>query len=110
MDLRKRFPDMQGFSARNLLFMRKFAEEYRDAQKVKQLVSQLPCCHVVRLARLRKCAALGHIRGTLRLPRFQTHAASNVNRLPTYGRTTLLAMTRSASATKTSPVQCIGMM
>jgi hypothetical protein len=40
-DLREAYPDMQGFSARNLLFMRSFAEACPDAEKVKQLVSQL---------------------------------------------------------------------
>jgi hypothetical protein len=40
---------MQGFSSRNLLFMRSFAEACPDARKVKQLVSQLPWGHVIRL-------------------------------------------------------------
>ena len=41
-DLREGYRDMKGFSARNLLFMRSFAEACPDAEKVKQLVSQLP--------------------------------------------------------------------
>ena len=48
-DLRQAFPDMQGFSTRNLQFMRRFAEEFRDASIVKQLVSLLPWGHVIRL-------------------------------------------------------------
>jgi len=48
-DLQTAFPEMRGFSPRNLLFMRAFADEYRERQKVKQLVSQLPWGHVVRL-------------------------------------------------------------
>jgi predicted nuclease of restriction endonuclease-like (RecB) superfamily len=40
---------MQGFSTRNLQFMRNFAEEYRDPAIVKQLVSQLPWGHVIRI-------------------------------------------------------------
>lgn len=48
-DLREAFPDMKGFSPRNLLFMRGFAEVCPDAEKVKQLVSQLPWGHVIRL-------------------------------------------------------------
>ncbi|ABQ27751.1 PDDEXK nuclease domain-containing protein [Geotalea uraniireducens] len=48
-DLRAEFPDMKGFSPRNLLFMRAFAEAYTDEEKVKQLVSQLPWGHIVRL-------------------------------------------------------------
>jgi predicted nuclease of restriction endonuclease-like (RecB) superfamily len=41
-DLRRSFPEMQGFSTRNLQFMRSFAAEYPDAAIVKQLASQLP--------------------------------------------------------------------
>lgn len=41
--------DMKGFSVRTLLFMRSFAEACPDAEKVKQLVSQLPWGHVIRL-------------------------------------------------------------
>lgn len=48
-DLSEAYPDMKGFSPRNLLFMRAFASAYPDAAKVKQLVSQLPWGHVVRL-------------------------------------------------------------
>ena len=48
-DLREEFPAMEGLSARNLLFMRAFAETYPDAGIVKQLVSQLPWGHVVHL-------------------------------------------------------------
>ena len=40
---------MHGFSPRNLLFMRSFAEAYPDATIVKQLVSQLPWGQVIRL-------------------------------------------------------------
>ena len=48
-DLREDFPEMRGLSARNLLFMRAFAETYPDDGIVKQLVSQLPWGHVVHL-------------------------------------------------------------
>lgn len=48
-DLREEFPAMEGLSARNLLFMRAFAETYPDAEIVKQLVSLLPWGHVVHL-------------------------------------------------------------
>lgn len=51
-DLRLSFPDMQGFSSRNLLFMRRFAEEFSDAAVVKQLASQLPCGHVMTVAEI----------------------------------------------------------
>ena len=45
MDLRRDFQDMKGFSPRNLLFMRAFAEAYPDQEIVKQLVSQIPWGH-----------------------------------------------------------------
>lgn len=48
-DLRESFPDMKGLSPRNLLFMRSFADAYPDQQIVKQLVSQLPWGHNIRL-------------------------------------------------------------
>ena len=40
---------MDGLSSRNLLFMRSFAAAYPDMRIVKQLVSQLPWGHVIRL-------------------------------------------------------------
>jgi predicted nuclease of restriction endonuclease-like (RecB) superfamily len=48
-DLRKSFPEMRGLSPRNLQFMRSFAREFPDAAIVKQLASQLPWWHLVRL-------------------------------------------------------------
>ena len=45
LDLQKSFPNMKGFSARNLKYMRKFAESYPDFQIVQQLVAQLPWGH-----------------------------------------------------------------
>jgi predicted nuclease of restriction endonuclease-like (RecB) superfamily len=48
-DLRAEFPDMKGFSSRNLLFMRAFADAFPEEENVKQLVSQLPWGHIVRL-------------------------------------------------------------
>lgn len=41
-DLRAEFPEMSGWSYRNLLFMREFGAAYADTAIVKQLVSQLP--------------------------------------------------------------------
>jgi predicted nuclease of restriction endonuclease-like (RecB) superfamily len=41
-DLRKAFPDIKGFSARNLLYMRAFAEAYPDEQIVQQVVALIP--------------------------------------------------------------------
>ncbi len=44
-DLRSEFPEMKGFSTRNLKYMRKFAEEYAEHEFVQQLVAQLPWGH-----------------------------------------------------------------
>lgn len=44
-DLRAAFPDMKGFSARNLKYMRAFADAWPDEQFVQQAVAQLPWGH-----------------------------------------------------------------
>ena len=44
-DLRHEFPEMKGFSARNLKYMRAFAEAYPDKQFVQQLAAQIPWFH-----------------------------------------------------------------
>lgn len=44
-DLRSAFPDMKGFSPRNLKYMRAFAEAWPDVQFVQQAVAQLPWGH-----------------------------------------------------------------
>lgn len=44
-DLRHSFPEMKGFSARNLKYMRAFAENWPNAEIVQQLVAQLPWGH-----------------------------------------------------------------
>ena len=41
-DLSAAFPDMKGFSRRNLLYMRSFAEAWPDREFVQQAVAQLP--------------------------------------------------------------------
>ena len=48
-DLHHEFPDMKGFSVRNLKYMRAFAEAWPDTQFVQQVVAQLPWGHNVRL-------------------------------------------------------------
>jgi hypothetical protein len=40
--MRNSFPEMQGFSKRNLEHMRRFAQLYPDIDFAKQAVSQLP--------------------------------------------------------------------
>jgi predicted nuclease of restriction endonuclease-like (RecB) superfamily len=44
-DLRKAFPEMTGFSPRNLKYMRSFAEAWPDEQFVQQLAAQIPWFH-----------------------------------------------------------------
>jgi len=44
-DLRSAFPDIKGFSSRNLKYMRKFAETYPDEQIVQQAAAQIPWFH-----------------------------------------------------------------
>ena len=41
-DLKREFPDIKGFSSRNLKYMRAFAEAYPDEQIVQQLAAQIP--------------------------------------------------------------------
>lgn len=48
-DLREAFPEMKGFSTRNLKYMRKFAEEYPDLEFVQQVAAQLPWFHLATL-------------------------------------------------------------
>jgi predicted nuclease of restriction endonuclease-like (RecB) superfamily len=48
-DLKRDFPDMQGFSPRNLKYMRAFAEAYPEEALVQQVVAQIPWGHNVRL-------------------------------------------------------------
>ncbi len=44
-DLRKEFPEMKGFSPRNLKYMRAIAEAWPDAQFVQQAAAQIPPPH-----------------------------------------------------------------
>lgn len=48
-DLRRDFPEMTGLSARNLKYMRAFAEAYPDSEFVQQVVALLPWGHNIRL-------------------------------------------------------------
>jgi len=41
-DLKEAFPDMKGFSLRNLKYMRKFAESWKDRQLVQRTVALIP--------------------------------------------------------------------
>jgi len=44
-DLKREFPDMSGFSPRNLKYMRAIAEAYSDEQIVLRLIAQIPWGH-----------------------------------------------------------------
>jgi len=44
-DLQSAFPEMKGFSTRNLKYMRKFAEEYSDPEFVQEVLAQLTWYH-----------------------------------------------------------------
>lgn len=48
-DLAKAFPEMKGFSSRNLKYMRTFAEAYPDEEVVQRCVAQLPWRHNIAL-------------------------------------------------------------
>jgi predicted nuclease of restriction endonuclease-like (RecB) superfamily len=48
-DLQSAFPDMKGFSVRNLKYMRKFAQEYPDIAFVQGPLAQLSWYHTVTL-------------------------------------------------------------
>ena len=48
-DLRTEFPEMRGFSARNLGYMRAFAELWPDAEILQQAAAKLPWFHVCTL-------------------------------------------------------------
>lgn len=44
-DLRREFPDMKGFSPRNLKYMRSFAEAWAEEPIVQQVAAQIPWFH-----------------------------------------------------------------
>lgn len=48
-DLRTSFPEMKGFSLRNLKYMRAFAEAYVEEPIVQQVVAQIPWGHNIRI-------------------------------------------------------------
>lgn len=46
-EIKSEFPELKGFSPRNLKYMRKFSSEYVDIQFVQQVVAQIPWSHNV---------------------------------------------------------------
>jgi predicted nuclease of restriction endonuclease-like (RecB) superfamily len=54
-DLKRSFPEMKGFSARNLTYMKTFAEAYPDFEFTQQAAAQIPWSH--------NCIILDKVRG-----------------------------------------------
>lgn len=48
-DLKNSFPQMKGFSSRNLKYMRSFANTWRDQEFVQEVLAQLPWYHQITL-------------------------------------------------------------
>lgn len=48
-ELSSEFPDLQGFSSRNLKYMRKFAEAYKEIEFVQEALAQIPWYHNITL-------------------------------------------------------------
>ncbi|MBD2060297.1 DUF1016 domain-containing protein [Oculatella sp. FACHB-28] len=48
-DLKREFPDVNGFSSRNLKYMRAFAEAYPDELIVQEVLAQIPWYHNIAL-------------------------------------------------------------
>lgn len=49
IDLKLSFPNLKGFSVRNLKYMKSFYNEYKDDEEIVQLVAQLPWKHNITL-------------------------------------------------------------
>ena len=49
MELKMFFPNLKGFSVRNLKYMKSFYNEYKDDEEFVQLVAQLPWKHNITL-------------------------------------------------------------
>jgi predicted nuclease of restriction endonuclease-like (RecB) superfamily len=62
-DMRKTFPELQGFSKRNLEYMRNFFSLYPKLDFAKQTVSQLPWGHIVRLIQTHHHKTVAHKAG-----------------------------------------------
>ena len=56
IDLKRSFPEMQGFSPRNLKYMRSFAEAWPTEQIVQQAAAQIPWFH--------NCVLLDKVKGS----------------------------------------------
>jgi len=72
-DLGRAFPQMRGFSVRNLKYMRAFAEAWPEEPIVQQVVAQLPWGHNVRIL---DCVGEPGQRCGMRRPRFSMAGAA----------------------------------
>ena len=59
-DLSAAFPEMKGFSRRNLLYMRSFAEQWPEIEFVQQAVAQIPWGHNILI--ITKCNSVDEAR------------------------------------------------
>mgnify|MGYP000382031493 CR=1 FL=1 len=59
-DLMAAFPEMKGFSRRNLLYMRSFAEQWPEIEFVQQAVAQIPWGHNILI--ITKCSSVDEAR------------------------------------------------
>lgn len=48
-EIKLEFPDLKGFSQRNLKYMRKFSDEYKDIKFVQEVLAQIPWYHNITL-------------------------------------------------------------
>jgi predicted nuclease of restriction endonuclease-like (RecB) superfamily len=68
-DLKAAFPDMRGFSPRNLKYMRAFAEAWPDGTFVQQAAAQLPWFHL--------CTLLDKLKGNAEREWYATRAVEH---------------------------------
>ena len=62
MDLKLEFPEIKGFSVRNLKYMRKFAEEYPNFEFVQEVLAQITWYHNIILMRKRDGGKISFLR------------------------------------------------
>jgi predicted nuclease of restriction endonuclease-like (RecB) superfamily len=65
-DLKNTFPNIKGFSVRNLKYMRQFASVYTDMSIVKELLAQLSWYHNLTLIqKLKECENSNNYKGAV---------------------------------------------
>ena len=84
-DLRLEFPDMNGLSRTNLLYMRAFAAAYPDSEFVQRVVGQLPWGHNIALitrvkdSSLREWYALAYLENGWTRPELEAQITSRLH-------------------------------